>query len=206
MRLVVAALFVIGGMAAAVGLLGELGVIDRAPWVLGIGLALCMLTLCGAALVLFNPWWANPLGAMTPEELLRRLEREGLLASADYHARRAFGVQESDDEGLHYFLELTDGRVLYLSGQYLDDYEPIADDPELNQPRRFPCTDFTVRRHRTEGYVVELVCRGTVLEPECIAPPFTGRSLRSAGAPADGQVLTDRPYDLLNELLVGDIA
>lgn len=204
MRIVVAALFVVGGMFAAVALSSATGVIDRAPpGVVGLGLGLLLLLLTMVAVVLFNPWWANPLGRMTPEEHLRRLEDEGLLVSSEFRARRAFGVGEADDEGLHYFLELVDGRVLYLSGQYLYDYEPISDDPEGNQPRRFPCTEFTVRRHKTEGFVVDLVCKGRVLEPEFIAPPFTQRGRRSIGAPEDGQVLSDRPYDLLKDLLVG---
>ena len=62
---------------------------------------------------------------------------------------RAFGVKEFEDEGLHYFLELTDGRVLVLSGQYLYDYEAISDDSETNRPRAFPCSEFTLRRHKT---------------------------------------------------------
>ncbi len=207
MRVVVAALFVVGGMFAAVLLLSVTGAIDRAPpGVIGVGFGFLLLVLSIAALVLFNPWWANPLGRMTPEELLRRLEDEELLVSSDFRARRAFSVAEADEEGLHYFLELVDGRVLYLSGQYLHDYEPIADGPEGNQPRRFPCTDFTVRRHKIQRYVVDLVCRGRVLEPEFIAPPFTRRAGHSFGAPEDGQVLSDRPYDLMQELLLGNAA
>jgi hypothetical protein len=206
MRVVVAALFVVGGMLTAVALLSATGIIDRAPGVVGLGLGLLLLLLSIVALVLINPWWANPLGQISPEELLRRLEGEGLLVSSDFRARRAFGVGEAENEGLHYFLELVDGRVLYLSGQYLYDYEPISDDPKVNQPRRFPCTDFTVRRHKTEGYVVELECRRRVIEPEFIAAPFSKRSRRLIGAPEDGQVLSDRPYDLLKELLLGDAA
>jgi hypothetical protein len=203
MRVVVAALFVVGGMLRAVVLSSVTGIIDRAPpGVVGLGLGLLLLLLSIVALVLFNPWWANPLGRTTSEELLRRLEDKGLLVSSDFRARRAFGVGEAEDEGLHYFLELIDGRVLHVSGQYLYDYEPISDDPELNQPRRFPCTDFTVRGNKAEGYVVELlVCRGRIIEPEFIAPPFTKRSRRAIGAPEDGQILSDRSYDLLKELL-----
>jgi hypothetical protein len=50
------------------------------------------------------------------------------------------------------------------------------------------------------------VCRGTVIEAEFMALPFTRRAWRSIGAPEDGQLLSDRPYDLLKELLVGDAA
>ena len=74
-----------------------------------------------------------------------------LIVDTPFQATRAFGVEDYGDEGSHYFLELADGSgILALCGQYLYAYEPITDDPELNQPRRFPCTSFTVRRHRTE--------------------------------------------------------
>lgn len=200
MRVLVAALFAVGGMFAAVALLGESGVFDRAsPLAIGLGLGLLLVCLGIVALVLFNPWWANPFRRMTPEEHLRLLNAKGLLVSSEFQVLRAFGVEESNDEGLHYFLELVDGRVLYLSGQYLYDYEPISDEPELNQPRRFPCTNFTVRRHKTEGYVVELVCGGTVIEPEFTAPRLTRQGRRSIGDPQDGQILSDQPYDVLKE-------
>ena len=170
---------------------------------MGWGIGLLLVCLSVVAIVLFNPWWANPFGRKTPEQLLRRLEARGLLLSSDFEARRAFGVEESADEESRYFLELVDGRVLHLCGQYLCDYETISDDPEMNQPRRFPCTAFTVSRHKTEGDVVDVVCRGTVIEPEFIAPPLTKRGRRSIGALRDGQVLSDRPYDVLKEEIRG---
>jgi hypothetical protein len=118
-RLLVAALFVVG-VTAAVGVAAFMSAVgDRAPLTVGLGLGFLFLLLNFLAVYLFNPWWADPLGRMTHDDLLRRLEAEGLLASADFQARRAFGVQEYDDEGLHYFVELTDGRVLYLSGLYI---------------------------------------------------------------------------------------
>lgn len=99
-------------------------------------------------------------------------------------------MREFEDEGLHYFLELADGRVLFMSGQYLYDFEPISDDPEMNQPRSFPCSEFTVRRHTKEGYVVDMVCGGTVLEPEVSAPPFEKSDWRGNRVPEDGQVIS----------------
>ncbi|HEY3963634.1 MAG TPA: hypothetical protein VGM05_03690 [Planctomycetaceae bacterium] len=200
MRVVVAALFTVGGIFAAVALVGEFGDINRvSPHVVGLGSGLLLVAMSVGALFLFNPWWANPFRRMTAEDILRQLEAQGLVVSSDFEARRAFGIEESDDEGLHYFLELGDGRVLYLTGQYLYDYEPISDEPELNQPRRFPCTAFTVRRHKTEGCVLEIVCRGTVIEPEFIAPPLTRRRRRSISPLQDGQILSDRPYDGLKD-------
>jgi hypothetical protein len=92
------------------------------------------------------------------------MEEQGLLVSEYYRANRAFEVQEFEDEGPHYFIELENGSVLYLNGQYLYDYAEIEDDPEVNQPRRFPCTDFTLRRHRDTGAVMDIDCRGSVLD------------------------------------------
>jgi hypothetical protein len=88
-------------------------------------------------------------------------------------------VEEFEDEGLH----------------YLYDYEPISDDPELNQPRSFPCTEFTVRRHKKDGYVVDIVRGGTVLEPEVMAPAFGNKVWRAKRIPEDGQVITSASYD-----------
>lgn len=76
----------------------------------------------------------------------------------------------------------------------------------MSRPRRFPCTDVTVHWHRTEGYVVEVVCRGAVIEPEFVLPPFTKRGWRSIGTPKGDRVMPDRPYDVLKELLLEDAA
>lgn len=184
-------------MFMAVGLLSASGVLDRAPVIVGLVLGVMFVVSSLLAVRLFNPRWANPLSFRRPEELLRRLEDEGALVSSDFLARRAFGVQEYDDEGLHYFLELVDGRVLFLSGQYLYDYEPVENDTDDRQPRRFPCTDFTIRRHKIEGYVVEIVCRGEVLEPEFFARPFPEQKEWSRRIPEDGELISDISYDAL---------
>lgn len=202
MRALAAGVFVFGGLLGVVGLLGYLGVADSAPGgVLALIMVPAFLLLIAAALWLFNPKGTNPLGLKSAEEHLRELEAAGLLTSADVLAKRAFAVEEYEDEGLHYFLELVDGRVLFLSGQYLYDFEPVSDDPAVNRPRRFPCSEFTVVRHRIEGYVVDITCRGSILEPEIVAPSFGERVWRDGGIPADGDVITDMSYDALKAAL-----
>ena len=141
-------------------------------WVVSGELVVWMFVLIGLSLRVFSPKGADPFGRKSHEEHIRELEGLGLVESSAFHATRAFAVGEYEDEGLHYFIELADGAVLFLSGQYLYDFAPITDDAELNQARSFPCSEFTVRRHRKEGYVVDIICGGTVLEPEVEAPPF----------------------------------
>jgi hypothetical protein len=194
MKLITAGLLVWGGLMLLVALAGATGVIDRAPTVTALSLAGGLIVLVAIAQWLFNRRGTKAFGRRTKEEYLRELEALDLIESADFRATRAFGVEEAEDEGLHYYLELEDGRVLFLSGQYLYDSEPITDDPGGNQPRLFPCTDFTVRRHKKERYVVELQCRGRALEPEAVAHAFH-RVAGSDGFPQDGELIADRTYD-----------
>ena len=58
------------------------------------------------------------------EELIAELEAKNLVRREVFHARRAFQVEETEDEGSNYFLELANGRVLFISGQMLYEYEP----------------------------------------------------------------------------------
>ncbi len=196
-RVIAAGIFVFAaafGLAAAIGALGGFDSFPR--WGLGPVVMVATFALLALALWLFNPRGSDPFGRRTSEEHLRALEQQGLLESTEFRAVRAFGVEEFDDEGLHYFLELIDGRVLVLSGQYLYDGEPIADDPEMNRPRAFPCTAFTLRRHKTEGSVVDIRCGGPVLEPEVMAPAFRmKKDWREVGIPEDGDVIVDTTYD-----------
>jgi hypothetical protein len=204
MRVLLAALFVMAGLCAAVVLLSSL-LPERAPaWVIAAVLAPLFFLLCGVALMLFNlPGQRLPGDG---ERVLRQWEEKGLILSTSYRARRAFQVEEFEDEGSHYFVELDDGSVLYLNGQYLYDYEydPEAPehDPEGEQPRRFPCTEFTVRRHRTEGFVIDLQCGGEILEPELVAPPYTDADAAAGRLHTDGEIITDRTYDALKSELL----
>jgi hypothetical protein len=126
------------------------------------------------------------------------LEAQKLLVSTSFRVDRAFRVGELGEAGPHYFLELEDGGILHLSGNYLYDYEPID-----GAPRHFPCTEFTVRRHAEIGYVVDLICGGLVIEPEVEAPPYTVRDIEEHGIPADGEILHGISFDQLQRERAG---
>lgn len=152
------------------------------------------------AMFLFNPRGSRPsLFGLNKGEDLEALERDGILVRESFSATRAFEVAEYEDEGLHYFLELTNGEVLYLTGQTLYGFLPDEgdeDDLQPPQPRRFPCTEFELLRHRTEGYLADLICKGAVLEPEVVLPneemPDWPR-----GDWLDVDVILDIPYEHL---------
>jgi hypothetical protein len=194
MRVIAAAVSVFALMLGLAGLASYLNLFAY-PRATGIGIGVLTLIASFAALALFNKR-QNLVGHVSPDQHLRELESQGLLVSEEYVATRAFEVEEFEDEGMHFFVELKDGRVLFLSGQYLYDYEPI-EDRKAARPRRFPCSEFTIRRHRNEKYVADLVCKGPAIEPEVVAPPFAQKDWRAEKVPSDGEIISDTPYEEL---------
>ena len=191
MRVILAGLFVFVGLLLAVGFVSSVLPKNFPPAITGIALAAFMLMLAIAAFFLFNRRRADLSGYKSVQEQIGELEQKNLLGKSDYKARRAFGVEEFEDEGSHYFIELEDGGVLYLNGQYLYEYEPIGS----KQPRTFPCTEFTILRHKDEGWVLDLQCRGSVIEPELVASSFSKSDFKAELTPTDGEIIRDRTYD-----------
>ena len=70
---------------------------------------------------------------------------------------------------------------------------------------RFPCDAFLVRRHRHEGYVVDIQCTGQPLKPELLAPPFGEDVWRQGALPKDGAIIVDATYDQIKRLRIGPL-
>jgi hypothetical protein len=187
---VVGALLLLAAVAA-------LQLFDHVPgWAVPPLFAGLLLGLAALAQWLFGGRWADAFGALAPEERARRLEEQGRLESTTFHVTRAFGVVEGGDEDVHYFLEIDDGRVLFLDGPSVADYEPFDDGAALPRPRRFPCTEVTLCRHKDGGALVHVRCAGSVVEPEML-PPFAPAGGAALRLPANGAVFDDRSYDEL---------
>ncbi len=129
---------------------------------------------------------------------IEQLEQEGGLSSTEFHATRAFQVEEMHDEGSNYFLELQDGTVLFLSGHYFHEHEPLEVEGSIVQRREFPNTEFVVRRDE-EGNGVDIECRGRVLEPEVITPQFAEDDFRNNALPKDGDIISRYTYHELKK-------
>jgi hypothetical protein len=190
MRKVFAGLFVFAGMIAGIGLISRIWGDNSPIWrmVLFVGLYLPMVF--ALAYFLFNLGVRRPWSP-TSADIARRLDEQGLLVAEQFRAVQALEiVDEFEDGGLSYFLELESGEVLFLWGQYLYDYDARA-----GRSRAFPSTEFTVRRHKEKGHVVDIVCGGTVLEPELAATPFREVDFKAGKVPEDGEIIRDRTYD-----------
>ena len=200
MRALLAGVFVFTVTLAMVGVIGSHYPDSHWPWWAAPLIVVTMVASIVSAFFLFNVVGRRRLvPGKSAEEQIAELEAKGLLSSETLKARRAFQVEEFEDEGSHYFIELADGSVLYLNGQYLYDYEGIAGKEESERKRIFPCSEFTIRRHKTLGYVVDVACSGDVLPLDCEAPPFDSQDEKRGMIPEDGQVFRDRSYEELKK-------
>jgi hypothetical protein len=197
MRLLAAAVFVYIGMmllAFAVAEMGFLGWIAFAPG---------LLLLIVLALWLFGPWRKHHREAeerrVKHAAEIERLRADGRLVEQTYAATRAVEIEEFEDEGVGFLLELADGSLLFLHGQYLYDFEPREEQPGVVIARRFPCTRFTMRRHPEQGYVVDLECGGDTLDPAASGPPLRSAPTIAGRPLEDGDVVVDRAF---NDLVV----
>ena len=194
MRLLLAAFFVIGCTCGLVATYSTIGWLDRPtlPVVLVFAVS-CML------IIFLNYYLFQPRIISLPE-----LEKAGLIDAVPLRATKAFGIEDYNDEGPHYFVELKDGTVLYFVGQYLYDYEPISDDPEISQPRKFPCTEFTILRHNKQRHILNIQCGRVALEPEMIIDvkePFHLLRRLLGHVPKDGEMISGLSYDSLKEMI-----
>jgi len=186
----------VGGGLLYVAVLKLLGIVGKEPWM--------SIALFGSFIVAGVVSWRIAKRLVPPVKYptLADLKQQGLIETVEFSAKRAFQVYGFDDEGPSDFVELTDGRVLHLWGQYLDDLAEITDDPGNNQSQLFPCARFRVTRRRDTGqvYAVEPLSPCFGLDAEF--PPFTLQDLKAGWRPANGAILTES-YDVLKGRVAG---
>ena len=119
-----------------------------------------------------------------------------------YEITDALRVKEFEDEGSAYYLKLTDGRVLFLAGQWLYEYEEGEDDDGKPTPARFPCRRFTIERAAKSALFLDLEPLGPALPPSGTLPPFTDEDHEAGTVPDDGDLLT-LDFDSLRERRAG---
>lgn len=200
MRLFIAALSFLIGLFVITGAFLALLPANAPDWLTGIGVLIGFILSLFLTNKLVNVTGTNFWSFSRAPETREQSDQEGLLVSTRYRATRSFQVREFTDEGSHYFIELNDGSVLYMGGRYLSAFEPHKLLKLVERSRKFPCSEFVVRRDREDGCVVAIQCHGSVLEPEIVTPPFEEQDFQSAMMPQDGDVITTRSYDEMKAL------
>jgi hypothetical protein len=102
----------------------------------------------------------------------------GVAEVTRFHAIEAIRVEELEDEGGGYFLHLKNGHTLFLRGQYLFD---------LEENKKFPCSEFEVVRGPKSGAILNLVCCGSYFPSQKIIASFRQPDLQAV--PTDGDII-----------------
>jgi hypothetical protein len=195
-RLLLAGLTVLAALAFLSNVLPE----NTPPVLRVLAYALSIIPIVVGALVLFNLGRRRPPAGPTFEQL----RAQGLIESIEFRATRAFEVEEFEDEGMHYFIELADGSVLFLNGQYLYQFLPESHGGAKGlKTSIFPSTEFTLLKHRTEPWISDVVCRGTPLKLDFVASGYPKGWLDRDELPHNGQIFSDRTYDQIKAEFAG---
>jgi hypothetical protein len=139
-----------------------------------------------------SPWKAA--GILTPSLLVsghffikeRRRSRKnpdldrGTVEIITVETDRAIKVDEFEDEGIGFYLDIGSGKTLFLQGQYL--YE---DDNE----KRFPSTRFSIVRTHHSRLVLDFKAEGDFFPSLHTNPPFTNADFKKNSVPGDGDIL-----------------
>ena len=110
----------------------------------------------GVAVLIFNKGALRRMRFRTDQDFANTELEAGRAFTRSYKVSRALSFEDLNTSCMVHFLELSDGGVMCLYGQHLYEFEPIDDDPELNQPRRFPTSEFTIVWSRRDGEVLDL--------------------------------------------------
>lgn len=113
-------------------------------------------------------------------DLVRADLEGGMVKEWAFDVVDAIRRDELEDEGSHFYLKLANGRILYLSGQYLDD--------EV-ESRRFPSARVVIVRAARSGTLLRFDCTGAYVAPSATLPAFTLDELDRDETPEDGDVL-----------------
>ena len=168
----------------------------------GAFLSLLVLALAGAlfsavaAYFLSNvPRWLRRLRGVTWADHLEQLENVGEAEREHYETHRALTFEDLNTGCLVHLIDVGDDRLLCLYGQNYFDFEPTDDDPEINQPRRFPTKTFALLRRKKKGEVLAVFPGAAVVDPIICEPITSPVKLHDLGIKlGDGELVCAIPF------------
>jgi hypothetical protein len=102
----------------------------------------------------------------------------------DVEASDAIKIEEFEDEGIGYYLNIGDGKVLFIQGQYLyDDNEDSKAYPKI------PSTRMSINRAAISKIPLDVKFVGEYLSPSHTNPPFTTEEYENNRVPEDSAIL-----------------
>jgi hypothetical protein len=127
-------------------------------------------------LIALNVWKAKPsVGDISMSSALD----QGKLGSAEFDVHEAIAVQEAEDEGHLFFLDIGNGRTLFLAGHYL--YTACSEN-------RFPSDRIRVYWHTELDMTYGVETLGDYLLPSTTLPLLDPEKVDPALNPKDREI------------------
>ena len=111
------------------------------------------------------PHWLRAPRGISWEDHIKDLEEKGKALREHYETDRAITFEDLRTGCLVHLMDVGARGLLCLYGQRYFDFEPIEDDTDVNQNRKFPTKSFSLLRRSDNGEVLELFPGPHVLEP-----------------------------------------
>jgi hypothetical protein len=147
------------------------------------------------------PDWSRSFRGISWDSHVKKLEESGKALREHYQTGRAATFEDLRTGCLVHLLDLGDRGLLCLYGQQYFDYEPIDDDPDLNQPRKFPTRSFSLLRRTNNGDVLELSPGPDVFEPTVRGAITRTEHVNSLGIQLkDGEIFPDVSFDSIEAI------
>ena len=159
--------------------LGLFLILSPASWQIGVRSLAPVAAALVVAVVVFTRMRARERRSDWTDRLARDLAG-GVARVSTYRVEDAIQVEEFEDEGSSWYLKLDDGRVAFLTGQYLY---------EVEESGAFPSAVVSVTRAPESAIVFEVRCEGTSLSASGRTPHFTTSDYDQGRVPEDGALV-----------------
>lgn len=185
MRIFAAILYIIFGFWAL------FQITDETPFWLSL---FVFFSLLFSSVIIFNEGFLRLLRGISDEEYLETLLSSGKAKKETYKVLSALSFDDLNTSCAVHILDIGNNENLCLYGQYLYDYEPIDDDPEMNQQRKFPTEEFSLIRKVKEDELLQLIPGIKVIEPIIIKNPNLDKLYDLGFQLKDGEIISEVPF------------
>ncbi|MCA0902219.1 hypothetical protein [Microbulbifer agarilyticus] len=181
MRLILALIYIATGGWLYITLVG-----DSLPPIVGVIFALALML---SSVIVCNEGFLRRLKGQSEDDHINQLIGERAAVVESFKVHDAITFEDLSTGCLCHLLNIGDNRVACLYGQYLYEYSEITDDPELNQNRMFPTTDFTWVRHLKNNTIIRLEIGKSVCEEVKLENPSIDNLFKLGLQLKDGEVV-----------------
>ncbi|MCX2832848.1 hypothetical protein [Microbulbifer thermotolerans] len=152
-----------------------------------------------SSVIVFNEGILKKLKGQSEDEYLDEMLKKNLAKKEHYRARKAITFEDLSTGCLCHIIEIGVDSSICLYGQYLYDYVEIADDPELNQQRKFPTSQFALIRKNKNHEILRIDIGDEVIEEVNVENPKIDRLYELGIKLDDGELIKKIPFSRILE-------